>query len=213
MQCWDFMKCGHKKDASCPVVLQTEDKKCWLVVGTFCGGKVQGDYAQQFKSCVDCGYYKYMQGQEGTRNTGRGIIKKPRIIIYDDNTFVLKMVRTHFSEMNYEVQSFSEPIPCPPLENTNCCLNPCADIIITDFRMPRINGIELLSHQAQRGCPITVKNKAIMSEDLPYEHIDKIIELADIFFQKPLHMEELNAWTKECISRVDLSQPLANYFV
>ena len=140
----------------------------------------------------------------------RGNIRKPRIIIYDDDTFILQMLRAHFSEMNYEVQCFSEPIPCPDKINTNGCSSPCADIIISDFGMPKINGIELLSRQAKSGCPITARNKAIMSGDLPYEHIDKITELVGMFFQKPIHMEELNAWTKECISRIDLSQPLAD---
>lgn len=136
-------------------------------------------------------------------------MRKPRIIIFDDDTIILELLNNHFSRMNYEVQCFNQPILCPPCENTN----PCADIIITDFQMPRINGFELLNHQTQKGCTINIKNKAIVSGALPEEHIDKVSELAGTFFEKPFSLKELDAWTKECVSRVDLSQPLGNYYV
>ena len=136
-------------------------------------------------------------------------MRKPRIIIFDDDTLILDMLHNYLFRMNFEVQAFSEPILCPPCENTN----PCADIIITDFLMPRINGIELLNHQARQGCTINIKNKAIVSGALPEKHIDNISELAGIFFPKPFCLRDLNAWTKECISRIDLSQPLGKYYV
>jgi CheY-like chemotaxis protein len=105
------------------------------------------------------------------------------------------------------VQSFNQAILCPVCENTNNCLSPCTDIIITDFEMPHINGIELLRHQAQRKCPINIKNKAIMSGVLPEKYIDQIDGLADYFFKKPFSLSEIGAWSKECLSRIDLSQP------
>jgi len=136
-------------------------------------------------------------------------MRKPRMIIFDDDTMILEVLNNHFSRMNFELQCFSQPILCPHCENTT----PCADIIITDFLMPRINGFELLNHQAQQGCTINIKNKAIVSGVLPEEHIDKLSELAGKFFGKPFSLKELDAWAKECVSRVDLSQPLGNYYV
>ncbi len=136
-------------------------------------------------------------------------MRKPRIIIFDDDAMVLEILRDIFSIINFEVQSFTEPIICSP----NNCSNPCADIIITDFQMPRINGIDLLKHQIQQGCPIHIKNKAIMSGDLPDKYAGSVKEFADTFFQKPICIKKLNMWTKECISRNDLSQPLGNYCV
>ena len=136
-------------------------------------------------------------------------MRKPRIIIFDDDAMVLGILRDIFSIINFEVQSFSEPIICSP----NNCSNPCADIIITDFQMPRINGIDLLKHQIQQGCPIHIKNKAIMSGALPDKYVGSMKEFADNFFQKPICIKKLHMWTKECISRNDLSQPLGNYYV
>ncbi len=138
-------------------------------------------------------------------------MRNSRIIIFDDDTRILDVLYIYFSVRNFEVQSFSEPVLCSTLNNSNCCLSPCADIIIIDLQMARINGIELLNHQAQRRCPINIRNKAIMSGAVPDEYIDKIKGLADNFFQKPFHMEKLYAWTKDCVSRSDLSQPLGHY--
>ena len=138
-----------------------------------------------------------------------GNMRKPRIIIFDDDTTILALLNDYFSWMNFDVRCLKQPILCPPCENAN----PCADIIITDFQMPLINGIELLNHQTRQGCTINIKNKAIVSGDFPEERIYKVSELAGTFFEKPFSLQEIDAWTKECISRVDLSQPLCNYYV
>ena len=132
-------------------------------------------------------------------------------MLFDDDTVLLEVLDYYFSAKDFEVQTFSEPILCPLAQNSGVCLNPCADIIITDFQMPRINGVELLHYQTERRCPINVRNKAIMSGALPDDFLAKMKELADTFFQKPIHMQELNDWAKECISRNDLSQPLGRY--
>ena len=39
---------------------------CWAVAGTFCGGKVQGTFAQKRESCLSCGFYHRVQIEEGT---------------------------------------------------------------------------------------------------------------------------------------------------
>ena len=106
------------------------------------------------------------------------------------------------------MKSFTEPIVCPHAEDGGRCLNPCADMIITDFLMPRINGIELLERQTRQGCTVDVKNKAVVSGELPERYRDKMKGLADAFFQKPFRMQDIKAWTTECLSRIDLSRPL-----
>lgn len=57
IQCWEFKKCGHEKDNKCPAVIQHAGRSCWLVAGTLCGGKVQGDFAQKIDSCKACEFY------------------------------------------------------------------------------------------------------------------------------------------------------------
>lgn len=52
--CWDRKKCSK---TDCPAY---GDKihRCWLTVGTMCGGKVQGEFALKYKSCTECDVYK-----------------------------------------------------------------------------------------------------------------------------------------------------------
>ncbi|MBI5847458.1 MAG: hypothetical protein HZB31_05820 [Nitrospirae bacterium] len=63
-QCWDFMKCGRDRDKSCPAVVQSAGRSCWLVAGTLCGGVVQGDHAQKIASCKECNFYTKVKAGE-----------------------------------------------------------------------------------------------------------------------------------------------------
>jgi len=38
---------------------------CWAIAGTFCGGKVQGDFAQKSVSCMSCEVFKEIKREEG----------------------------------------------------------------------------------------------------------------------------------------------------
>lgn len=54
VKCWEKKNCS-KKD--CPAYSNT-DVRCWLVAGTMCGGKVQGEFAVKYKSCTECDVYQ-----------------------------------------------------------------------------------------------------------------------------------------------------------
>ncbi len=82
VNCWEFKKCGrepggtHANDLGiCPA---TTDKRldgvhggtnagrsCWVLAGTMCGGKVQGTFAQKFKNCEVCEFFKAVKKEEG----------------------------------------------------------------------------------------------------------------------------------------------------
>ena len=83
MDCWDFKACGRESGGSqvaefgvCPAALdRTGDglndgtnggRICWAVTGTFCGGTVQGSFAQKELSCMNCDFYKRVQSEQGT---------------------------------------------------------------------------------------------------------------------------------------------------
>lgn len=40
-------------------------RACWVIAGTFCGGKVQGTYAQKLANCMVCEFYKKVRAEEG----------------------------------------------------------------------------------------------------------------------------------------------------
>jgi YesN/AraC family two-component response regulator len=87
---------------------------------------------------------------------------------------------------------------------------PCADIVITDFEMPKMNGIELILRQAERGCMVNIKNKAVISGNLDEENRSKIAALGIAFFHKPMNFDELIDWLDACDKRIDLSQRIGD---
>ena len=54
------VRCWERKDCSktdCPAY-RNRTERCWLLVGTMCSGKVQGDFAVKYKSCLECDVYR-----------------------------------------------------------------------------------------------------------------------------------------------------------
>lgn len=93
--CWEFKKCGREPGGAkvdelgiCPATTDTSSdginggenagRICWAVVGTFCGGKVQGSFAQKRMSCLNCDLFKLVMEEEGLE---RFILMKPGQII------------------------------------------------------------------------------------------------------------------------------------
>jgi methyl-accepting chemotaxis protein len=80
--CWEILDCGRepggvksKELGVCPASVDTQSdginsgknagRYCWKVAGTFCGGKVQGNWADKMSNCQDCMVYKRVKNQEG----------------------------------------------------------------------------------------------------------------------------------------------------
>ncbi len=134
-------------------------------------------------------------------------MRKRRIILVDDETIVLLVLRNFFEMREYEVLALSEPVICPVYgDETFCTANaPCADILITDNRMPRMSGLDLLEAQARRGCRLTHRNKALLSGYLEEKDGDRLRALGVVCFQKPVEFADLGRWVDECEQRMDLS--------
>ena len=138
-------------------------------------------------------------------------MRKIRVNIFDDDKSNLELLRDFLEMRDYEVLTFDSPVGCPVYQEhgTECKnLKPCADIILTDYQMPRMTGIEMLSSQARNGCRIDPRNKAVMSGD-PYSIKQEDLEaLGCAFFNKPFQFEKLFAWLDECEQRIDLVRPV-----
>jgi len=58
IRCWEIKGCARE---DCPSY-QDADCRCWLRVGTLCGGQVQGDFAKKYKSCFNCQVLQNLEG-------------------------------------------------------------------------------------------------------------------------------------------------------
>ena len=85
VNCWQHMKCGREpggKYASklgvCPAAAdksfdglnqgKNAGRFCWAVAGTFCGGTVQGSFAEKRESCLTCDFFNKVRAEEGSAN-------------------------------------------------------------------------------------------------------------------------------------------------
>ena len=74
LNCWDMKHCGRVPDGEnvddlglCPAAMNegcnglnggvNGGRICWAIAGTFCGGKVQGSFAQKSVTCMSCSVY------------------------------------------------------------------------------------------------------------------------------------------------------------
>jgi hypothetical protein len=80
--CWEFTKCGRApgglkvhKFGVCPAATDVSSdginnghnggRLCWAIGGTFCGGKIQGEFAKKHMSCLNCDFYILVSTEEG----------------------------------------------------------------------------------------------------------------------------------------------------
>ncbi len=81
INCWEFKKCGrelggeHVHDLGiCPAAEEhrldgahggkNAGRSCWVLAGTLCKGQVQGTFAQKYKDCEICDFYKAVKEEE-----------------------------------------------------------------------------------------------------------------------------------------------------
>ncbi len=62
IRCWEVKGC--QKEA-CPAY-NGKSSRCWLTVGTLCGGEVQGEFAKKYETCFACEVFKIIS-QEPAR--------------------------------------------------------------------------------------------------------------------------------------------------
>lgn len=84
LNCWEVKKCGRGPDGSikdnknpCPAATEerldgthggkNSGRACWVVAGTYCGGKTQGTHAAKFDVCKKCDFYQQVCEEEGDK--------------------------------------------------------------------------------------------------------------------------------------------------
>ncbi|MFH2137728.1 MAG: two-CW domain-containing protein [Candidatus Omnitrophota bacterium] len=91
--CWEFKKCGREpggenagKLGVCPAAVCLKANKihngknggrcCWSIVGTLCGGKIQGTFVKKYQSCMECVFFALVTQEEDDILTSLEINKK-----------------------------------------------------------------------------------------------------------------------------------------
>ncbi len=126
--------------------------------------------------------------------------KKLRAIVIDDMAFCRELLTDVLETRGYEVLSFADVTFCNlfPPRNAKCPnQNGCADFLLTDNRMPLMQGIDLLEQQAQGKCHIKTTNKAIFSAHWSREERETAEQFNCKVFHKPYSLAALETWLDE----------------
>lgn len=125
---------------------------------------------------------------------------KPTVLIFEDSDILSSTLQYIFNERGYEVFAFPNTIMCPVDDSAkhSCPLDTaCADIIISDVKIPTESGIELIKERQQKGCKI--QNRAFMSVDWTYPGLTYAQKIGGHIFHKPFNIKKMIKWLDDCV--------------
>lgn len=131
---------------------------------------------------------------------------KLRILVFDDDSDICKLLTTALTAKGHEVSSYPDPTKAPLMHSKQCPCEPdhsCADVIIADIVMPNIEGIDFIKIIKDAGCwPLSIGNVAIMSGYLTLHYMDDLNEMGIQYFRKPFDLDAIYKWLDECSERL-----------
>lgn len=136
-------------------------------------------------------------------------MRKLKVLLFEDDLDMVRLLETVIRGQGYEVASFPDPTACPVYRNPKCTCpadSPCADIVITDFRMPNMDGLEFLKLQERQGCKADIANKAILSAAIPSSYLEEVEKVGCQVIKKPFRVSEITGWLEECAQRIFASR-------
>lgn len=137
-----------------------------------------------------------------------------RVLIFEDDNRIRKILWEYFDSLNYEVFTFPHPKSCPlcDIHFCNCpTQKACADIIISDFNMPFVKGLDFLEQQIKKGCKVNAY--ALMSGDLTGVDLERTKKLGVKLFEKPFKLSKLSDWIKNVEKQIPENRVLADWDV
>ena len=131
-----------------------------------------------------------------------------KAIILDDDPSVRALLANAFHRRGYEVVVYPNPRECPLYSFDTCpcqAEKPCPSIIVSDYEMPNVNGVEFIEALREKGCKCP--NIALVSGcSIPNEVLKRASKLKIKFFAKPFHRSQINEW----LNQVEASVPQAS---
>ncbi|MFC1858956.1 ATPase, T2SS/T4P/T4SS family [Thermodesulfobacteriota bacterium] len=125
-------------------------------------------------------------------------VRLPQIMVVDDNNVTLKILEKILSKKNYAVITAENGT-----DALNLALKEQPDLVITDYNMPRLDGIalirELKSRRLTRSIPIIM----LTTEDAIDSEVEVFNAGADDYLIKPVHSKRLVARVSRFLANPD----------
>ena len=80
-----------------------------------------------------------------------------RILLFEDDNLLRSMLHRLLLNQGWEVIGYPDPEGCPLRHATKCacgCTKVCADVIVTDWEMPHVDGFTFVHDLLEKGCKV-----------------------------------------------------------
>ena len=121
---------------------------------------------------------------------------KRKVLVIDDDVLCLDILVEYLTYKNFEVTSSLCPT-CAMIEQqaTSCPMQtPCYETVLSDYHMPGMTGLELFQYQAERGCKVLAKCKALISGAISSADQQIAENCGYKVFQKPTPLHLIDNW-------------------
>jgi len=137
-----------------------------------------------------------------------------RVLIFDDDQEIRKLLWTAFDNRGYEVFTFPHPGSCP-LNHVDNCPCPeggsCSDVILSDLEMPNVNGLDFIEEQVAKGC--RCNNIALMSGNITDAQINRARSLKLQIFKKPFKIKDMMRWLENVEKDIAPQRKLTDWYL
>jgi CheY-like chemotaxis protein len=127
-----------------------------------------------------------------------------KVMILDDDPLILSLLVNIFHRRGYEIVTYSNPTVCPlySIEASPGHKDEiCPSVIISDYDMPFVNGVEFIETLHRKGC--RCPHIALVSGSFPeQDNLDRVAKLGVKFFAKPLHGNLISDWLDQIETRL-----------
>ncbi len=136
-----------------------------------------------------------------------------RAFVIDDEPDIRILIQRMLELRGCEVFTFEDPTQfctgtdCVGRQNGHC---PCGDYIISDVRMPHMDGLTFAERQLSKGC--LIPNLALMSGDWAQRDMDRAQALPVTVLHKPVDLNTLDEWLASCEESIDPDRILSDKF-
>jgi DNA-binding response OmpR family regulator len=116
-----------------------------------------------------------------------------KILIIDDEESIRDSFKWHLEGIGHEVTVSAEPLPCKSCSDRKANLGLCYDVLIVDYDLPLMTGLEYVEQMLQRNCMGAEAKKILISGRTGVIDYQAANRLGCMIEEKPLRLDRLEA--------------------
>lgn len=116
-------------------------------------------------------------------------------VVIDDDSSIRQLLGRVLTRKGFDFTAYSTPADCTLYAEDGCPCSwkgICPDVIISDFNMPGVNGVEFIGRLRAKKC--TCKNIAVISGSWDEQQLRQMVPDGVNVFSKPVQLSRIGAW-------------------